>query len=836
MPAKKKLTLKRPGSSAGTTYKHQMPTRSSNSASADRQRAGRRRAAARLHSRLAEYGARRMDEANGMPFSSIPPIQLINQKNYFTDYLKRDEQLWMVRRMKARVTENRQARKRHQTGRASAVSAATGVGSSGVSSAVNSSTEEDAEEDTEDTPDNIIVIQPGSENVRIGRASDPTPTLVKNLVAWRKPDGESSAADATGEQSTASNIEDNGTGEKPQVPDPVRKKDADGLVTVESENFEQDRRKVTASFRERMRYYKRRILPNSRESCSRFNARVQPEKIPAHQDSHDVEYIYSKDTSAQCIVGNDVMRIGDLDHWQVRSPFLAGSGFNDRDESYKTPGEVLGDIEALLSHTLADKFGLKTRHARHGYGCILVIPDMYSKAYVEQMLQILLVGLGMRHVALIQEGMAATFGAGTSTGCVVDIGATTTTVCCIEQGSVIPNSQVVLSYGSADVTRFFIKNLLAQQFPYSKINLHDFYDWQLANTIKEGMATFDDANVAVHVQNFVQRRPGQITRKYPVKVFDEVIVAPMGMFYPKVFAEAEKTDEDEGDGTTTAGTTDGIVCNIPTSRIILGKIAPAKRVRAQGLLTSRAGIFEGAPNADPVSLAQQMGHEGKSICKMKLKDVCELIVEMAREADSNGNSSSTAEKAGKVFTADRSMESTTAQMRTNMSALDEAVIQSITMAGYDDIEKLEALYSNIALVGGGSKIDGIDTMMVDRLNLARPAILGCNKLAAITKLVKGWYNEFEASHKKDDDDDDDKQVPSFELSRTQLQRITNMVNNSQLLGIEILPNADIDPAIMSWKGGAVFARLKIVGELWIDDDDWDRLGSRCMNYVSLFSY
>ncbi|GMF07527.1 unnamed protein product [Ambrosiozyma monospora] len=55
--------------------------------------------------------------------------------------------------------------------------------------------------------------------------------------------------------------------------------------------------------------------------------------------------------------------------------------------------------------------------------------------------------------------------------------------------------------------------------------------------------------------------------------------------------------------------------------------------------------------------------------------------------------------------------------------------------------------------------------------------------------------------------------------------------------IKILSSSkEIDPGTLGWKGGSVFARLKIVEELWINEDDWDRLGSRTLNYISLFNY
>jgi actin-related protein 8 len=47
---------------------------------------------------------------------------------------------------------------------------------------------------------------------------------------------------------------------------------------------------------------------------------------------------------------------------------------------------------------------------------------------------------------------------------------------------------------------------------------------------------------------------------------------------------------------------------------------------------------------------------------------------------------------------------------------------------------------------------------------------------------------------------------------------------------------EMDPELITWKGGGVYAKLKIVNEVWISARDWDLLGSRCLQYKALFVY
>jgi actin-related protein 8 len=50
----------------------------------------------------------------------------------------------------------------------------------------------------------------------------------------------------------------------------------------------------------------------------------------------------------------------------------------------------------------------------------------------------------MSALSNLQESLGASFGAGLSTACVVDVGATRTSVACVEDGMVLPETRLVL--------------------------------------------------------------------------------------------------------------------------------------------------------------------------------------------------------------------------------------------------------------------------------------------------------------------------------------------------------------------------------------------------------
>ena len=98
------------------------------------------------------------------------------------------------------------------------------------------------------------------------------------------------------------------------------------------------------------------------------------------------------------------------------------------------------------------------------YKVMLLIPDLYDKAYVETWCQLLLKFIGFGKVGIIQESIATTFGATMSTACVVDVGAQTTKISCVDEGMIISDSRVLLNYGGDNITETFVKLLIEDQF------------------------------------------------------------------------------------------------------------------------------------------------------------------------------------------------------------------------------------------------------------------------------------------------------------------------------------------------------------------------------------
>ena len=286
---------------------------------------------------------------------------------------------------------------------------------------------------------------------------------------------------------------------------------------------------MSADLKTRMRLNKRRVLPNSKELVVNYNKRTPPETISEHNDPLRIEWTElppNPATAPDFFTGHAALRIPDhsVPRYKLYWPLQYG-WYNERD--YARRGLLNEDISAILEDAIKNQLGITSKKSWSLYGCVFVIPDLYERHYVVSALDMLLRDFGFARVCLIQESLAATFGAGYSSACVLDIGAQKTSICCVEEGMCIENSRVNLKYGGADVTETFIKMLLFDHFPYADINLRRRYDFLLAEELKQKFCTMNEVDVSVQLYEFHLRAPGRDTKKFTFKTYDEVILAPM---------------------------------------------------------------------------------------------------------------------------------------------------------------------------------------------------------------------------------------------------------------------------------------------------------------------
>jgi actin-related protein 8 len=372
-----------------------------------------------------------------MELSTWPQVAMINQKNYYTEFLKKDEQFLAVRYPKdeERARMIQEARDRD---RARAL---------GVPQQTEGLTPQAVDETTEDA-DNVsyasrtdisklIVIHPGSQNLRIGLGSDALPKTIPMVIArrWKESEYE----------------EDDGE------PSPKRMK-LEGAVPAEAlpekwfgEDFADQYMAMSSELRTRMRSNKRRVLPNSKDLVINYNKRMSPEIINEHNDMDRIDWSeLPKDPSKapDFFCGHAALRIPDNSKpryklfWPIRNGSLNEKDYVDRNQIYH-------DMSKILEEAFRNQLGITKMKDLVNYKCVFIIPDLYEKQYVTMLLDILIRDLGIGKVCLQQESLSASFGAGYGVTCVVDMGAQKTSICCVDEGLCVDESRVNLKIGGS---------------------------------------------------------------------------------------------------------------------------------------------------------------------------------------------------------------------------------------------------------------------------------------------------------------------------------------------------------------------------------------------------
>jgi actin-related protein 8 len=460
----------------------------------------------------AMLGLERTD--NNMDLTTWPQVSMINQKNYYTEFLKRDEQFLAVRYPKdeerARIVQEARDKDRAR---------ALGVPqqAEGLTPQAADETAEDADMSFASRTDisKLIVIHPGSQNLRIGLGSDALPKTIPMVIArkWKESECE----------------EDGGE------PSPKRLR-LEGAVPADAlpekwfgEDFADQYMAMSSELRTRMRSNKRRVLPNSKDLVINYNRRTPPDIISEHNDMDRIDWTeLPKDPSKapDFFTGHAALRIPEKSRprYKLFWPIRNGT-FNEKD--YVDRNQIYHDLSKILEESFRNQLGIKSMKDLVNYKCVFIIPDLYERQYVTMILDILIRDLGLGKVCLQQESLSASFGAGYGVTCVVDIGAQKTSICCVDEGLCVEESRVNLKMGGSDITETFIKMMLYGHFPYADMNLKRRYDFLLAEELKSKFCSMDEGSVTVQTWDFHLRASGQDTRKYTFKTYDETMLSVM---------------------------------------------------------------------------------------------------------------------------------------------------------------------------------------------------------------------------------------------------------------------------------------------------------------------
>ncbi|EJD07297.1 actin-like ATPase domain-containing protein [Fomitiporia mediterranea MF3/22] len=673
----------------------------------------------------------------------------------------------------------------------------------------------------------IIVIHPGSRWLRIGRAADVVPVAVPHVIARRV---RNPPATPPAPQLFIKHPK------KGKEPDGTPRDDDAEVGTTTEDSVETNIAPIVTALRDRMRFYKLRVVSNASKVALTFNGQLEgeespnpdpPARSPPAQDVLVGEKVFD--------LPNDEYSIG----YAVRWPIYAGR-FNSRD--YKSHQSVLGDIEEIWRTVLVERLGIDPKTFTE-YSVVLVIPDVWDRFYVHELINMLLSTLGFRQIVCQQESLASTYGAGISNACVIDMGAVKTSVSCVDDGLVLADTRLSLSVGGDDVTEFLSVLLDRISFPYKELDLTRMHDWIVMEDLKCRICTLNEADVALNLYDFWVRRPGKSPMKYGLRAYDEVIIAPMILFDQRVVDAERKRDllKQSGNPDISDELVEYIQDQVTNAMLISTQhLMPqpppstlaAPSVTASGAVTPQP--LEGAPASrtnETKSEEAPVHNEGvKTEGKSDVIDVdIEMLdAEMKDKPDESSTKSPPAEQdrppeptdpppqqeqgqpdgkqditptpnepsASSTPAAADAIVTTNAATPTSSQPLaqpqvfpggypvdvpfeasklplDVAVYNSARAAGGDD--RIRKYLQAVLVVGGGALTPGIVHALESRLQ------------AIATPLVP-------------------------HMEKVQI----------------IPPPKDTDPRMLAWKGAAVLGKMDAVADLWVTAADWDLFGMRAL--------
>ncbi|KAL1128958.1 hypothetical protein AAG570_013492 [Ranatra chinensis] len=351
----------------------------------------------------------------------------------------------------------------------------------------------------------IIVIHPGSLYLRIGRASDLNPHTELHAIARRR-----------------------------LVPGAIHRDTILPPVVPKLKDIEADldtiRLQLSHTLQSCLMTDGSRRYATPPQQISAFNKRSSPDNVQDSSSSHCATPLSSVSTviapdwiiiETDIVVGDEMpMKRGDLNvHSGVGGSLTA----------------VLADLETIWSWVIVNRLKIPM-HELKNYRAVLIIGDIYNRHYLKELTGLLL-GMGFSSCFLLQDHVAATFGAGVGAACVVDCGHAKTSVSCVEDGISQPATRVRLPYGGGDITQTLKWLLNKCSFPYKRCDPDSNpLDALLLERLKHDVCHVDLDVCGSLEKSFIIRQPKIPVVKYTIQVADECMIAPLGVFQPELFA------------------------------------------------------------------------------------------------------------------------------------------------------------------------------------------------------------------------------------------------------------------------------------------------------------
>ncbi|WOL05141.1 actin-related protein 9 isoform X1 [Canna indica] len=399
---------------------------------------------------------------------------------------------------------------------------------------------------------NLVVINPGSANVRIGFANQQTPFNIPNCIArhvkWSKDRLNETVLDQmlSSQASPAQKLERERAYDTiasllkiPYLDEEVANNSFPRkMVSVDGYTLHQSRSETSFTWTNVMEKKPKLLLTgdtsqatvSEREGGNDTQCKPSTSNVASDREASPEELMFK-----EFICGEEVLKFSSQEPYCLSRPMRRGH----LNVSHHYPlQQVLQDLHDIWNWILTEKLHLPLEE-RNLYSAIVVLPETFDNREIKEILSVVLRDLRFGMAVVHQEGLAAAFGNGLSTACVVNIGAQVTSVICIEDGVALPSTIVTMPYGGEDISRCLLwVQHYHQTWPHIQTNpLEKPIDMLMLNKIKESYCQIRDGefDAMAIVHSFDEVRPVG-SRKTRLSALN---VPPMGLFYPTLLAPEE---------------------------------------------------------------------------------------------------------------------------------------------------------------------------------------------------------------------------------------------------------------------------------------------------------
>lgn len=665
-------------------------------------------------------------------------------------------------------------------------------------------------------PAKIIVIHFGSQSLRLGKSSDAVPVSVPHVIARKVRSPNTPLVNKT-------NLNVNGRANEEKEKEDLRTEELmEDLWVMDHKQEKSDaaaaKVDMELDFKNRMRVESRRVVPNAQSLVESFNSSSTREIIPDHNDPFHIEWTQvdaNDPSSPEYLVGREATQIPSLSrsppqdgsyYYHLLRPIVHGT-INTKD--YNNISQWISDIEIIWSEALRGELGVEQREWK-SYSVVLVIPDLFDRKMIKEIIFMLLNSMGFREVLIGQESVCATFGAGLSIATVVDIGAQKTSISLVEMGEC--TDSVVIPCGGDDITRNLLELLKESNFPHELDIYKKPWDWKLMEQLKESICTLVPADINVHICNFFVRDPTHPTYKYEIKVYNEIYKAPLSVFYKPLLDFPRKLLSLKQNSAYQEKSIENVYANPPSAFDLLSSQNDKAKELYNATITTRLIQMEQFKkgHVEPIEWA----YVGPN-------DVAKVDTETGKEDIGNGESEQTevknpqdesyppqahtaATEAVPLTTlADTSVSQTKEEIFSSfpksspvrpslppsLTEFTESTIMNIHEAIHFLIgqtkteERMKKLYSSVLLVGGGGMVSGFGGKCLEpKLQSTLPPTLSTHQVRVLP------------------------------------------------------PPREIDPRILVWKGASILSKLDISNAMWITKEEWNILEGDAVGMKSLVNW